>query len=44
MKWIQDLFMIEREAVDRTPEDRLAVRLERSKPILDDLRVWIAEA
>jgi transposase len=44
VKWIQDLFMIEREAADRTPEDRLTLRLERSKPILDDLRTWIAEA
>jgi hypothetical protein len=42
VKWIQDLFMIERAAVDNTPDDRRAIRLKRSKPILDDLRVWIA--
>lgn len=42
MKWIQDLFMIERAAADKNPDDRLAIRLERSKPILDDLRLWIA--
>ena len=42
VKWIQDLFMIERAAADKSPDDRLAIRLERSKPILDDLRVWIA--
>jgi transposase len=43
VKWIQDLFMIEREAADRNPADRLAIRLERSKPILDDLHVWIGD-
>ncbi len=43
VKWIADLFMIEREASDRTPDDRLAIRLARSKPILDDLSAWIAE-
>lgn len=44
VKWIQDLFLIERDAADRTPEDRLAMRLERSQPILEDLGNWIAEA
>ena len=43
MKWIQDLFMIERHAADNNPDDRLKIRLERSKPILDELRVWIAD-
>lgn len=43
VKWIGDLFMIEREALDRTPDDRLAIRLARSKPMLDDLGAWIAE-
>ena len=43
VKWIQDLFMIEREAADKSPDDRLAIRLKRSKPILDDLRVWIGD-
>jgi len=44
LKWIQDLFMIEREAAGKTPEDRLALRIEKSKPILNDLQAWIAEA
>ena len=43
VKWIQDLFMIEREAAERNPGDRLAIRLERSQPILEDLRLWIAD-
>jgi transposase len=43
VKWIQDLFMVEREASDRSPEDRLAIRLEKSQPILKDLKAWIAE-
>ena len=43
VKWIQDLFMVERAAADRSPDGRLAIRLERSKPILDDLRLWIAD-
>ena len=43
VKWIADLFMVEREAADRTPDDRLAIRIERSKPILDDLKAWITE-
>jgi transposase len=43
LKWIQDLFMIEREAEGKTPEDRLALRLEKSKPILNDLQAWIAD-
>jgi len=44
LKWIQDLFMVEREAGEKTPEERLALRLEKSKPILNDLKKWIAEA
>jgi len=43
VKWIADLFMLEREAADYTPDDRLALRLERSKPILDDLHAWVGE-
>ncbi len=43
LKWITDLFMIEREAADRNPDDRLMLRLDRSKPILEDLGAWIAE-
>lgn len=43
VKWIQDLFMVERAAADRSPEDRLVIRREKSQPILKDLKVWIAE-
>lgn len=43
VKWIQDLFMVEREAADKPPEDRLALRVEKSQPILNDLQAWIAD-
>jgi hypothetical protein len=43
VKWIQDLFMVEREAADKPPEDRLALRVEKSQPILKDLQAWIAD-
>jgi transposase len=43
VKWIQDLFMVERAAADRSPEDRLAIRREKSQQILKDLKAWIAD-
>lgn len=43
LKWIGDLFEIERETADRSPDDRLALRHERSRSILNDLGHWIAE-
>lgn len=43
LKWITDLFMVEREAAEVSPEQRLAVRGEKSAPTLKDLGKWIAE-
>lgn len=43
LKWIADLFMVERDAAELSPDDRLALRRERSAPILKDLGGWIAE-
>ncbi|MHB9038089.1 MAG: IS66 family transposase [Armatimonadota bacterium] len=38
---IKELFKIEREFRDATPEERLAARVERSKPIVDDFKEWL---
>lgn len=35
------LFAIERELKDALPEERYQVRMERSRPILDDYLVWL---
>ena len=43
LKWIGDLFETERDAAGRSPEERLALRIERSRPVLDALGAWIAE-
>lgn len=40
VRWINELFAIEREIVDALPEKRLAVRAERSAPIVDQLFEW----
>ena len=37
---IKKLFEIERELRDATPEDRLAARNERSRPIVDEFKAW----
>lgn len=44
LSWIGKLFEVEREAADLTPEKRLALRHERSRPVLEELGRWIAEA
>jgi hypothetical protein len=41
--WIGQLFEVEREAADKTPDERLALRQERSRPVVEDLGRWIAE-
>lgn len=43
LKWIKKLYKVERRATKSraSPEERLALRLERSKPILDELGEWI---
>ena len=41
---IDPLFDIEREALGRSAADRLALRAERSKPLLDELEGWMRAA
>jgi transposase len=41
--WIGQLFEVEREASGRTPDERLALRQERSRPVVEELGRWIAE-
>ncbi len=41
--WIGQLFEVERAAEGRSPDDRLALRQERSRPVIDALGRWIAE-
>jgi transposase len=43
LAWIGQLFEVERAAQGRSPDERLALRQERDRPILDDLGRWIAE-
>jgi transposase len=43
LKWITDLFMVEREAAEMSPDDRLALRGRLSTPVLKDLAEWIAQ-
>jgi transposase len=38
---IQARYRIERELKDATAEERFAVRQERTKPVLDKLRIWL---
>ena len=40
---IDELFAIERQINGRLPEQRLVVRRERSKPLVDDLERWLRE-
>jgi len=41
IKKIKDLYKIEREYHDVTPEERLAARKERSEPIVDAFKEWM---
>jgi transposase len=43
VKWIDELFDIEREINGLSVEERLAVRAERSRPLLADLEAWMRE-
>ena len=43
LAWIGTLFEMEREAGERTSDQRLALRLERSRPIVEKLGRWIVE-
>jgi transposase len=38
---IRALYRIERELAEATPAERHRVRLERSKPLLDEMRAWL---
>jgi transposase len=40
LKWIQELFAIEREAATGSLEQRLKIRQEKSKPVLDAINRW----
>jgi hypothetical protein len=40
---IDALFAIEREINGRSAEERLAVRQEKSKPLLDELEAWLRQ-
>ena len=38
---IQELYAIERQVKDATPEERYRVRQERSRPVIEKLRTWL---
>lgn len=38
---IDELFAIEREINGKPPDERIAVRRERSRPLVDDLKSWL---
>ena len=40
----EDLFMIERDLKETTPEERFEGRLARSKPVLDEFHAWLRKA
>jgi transposase len=40
--WIGQLFEVEREAAGRAADERLALRQERSRPVVEELGRWIA--
>lgn len=44
LKFCQELFKIESDLRDVAPEERYAARLERSKPVLDKMYVWLQSA
>jgi transposase len=41
VKRIDELFAIEREINGKPPDERLGVRRERSKPLVDALEIWL---
>ncbi|EJL44546.1 Transposase IS66 family, partial [Brevibacillus sp. CF112] len=43
LQFCNQLFAIERELKDVTPEERYTVRMERSKPILDAYLAWLRQ-
>ena len=43
-EWFRTLYRIERDLRDLTPEERYRVRLERTKPVLDEMREWLEDS
>jgi transposase len=43
LDWIGALYAIEREIRGRRPDERCAVRRERSKPVLDAMKPWLEQ-
>lgn len=43
LKWIQELYHIEREIKDLTPQEKKEVRLEKSLPLLNAFFKWVAQ-
>ena len=43
VKWIQDIYKIEKRARGRPPDERLAIREAESLPILDEFDAWVDE-
>jgi transposase len=43
LDFCNQLFKVESDLRDATPEERYAARLERSKPILDSFKTWLDE-
>lgn len=41
LEYCNQLFAIERECVNKTPEERHEIRLKRSKPVLDAFSAWL---
>jgi len=39
--WIAKLYGIEKEARGRSPEERVAIRQKKAKPVFDDLETWL---
>jgi hypothetical protein len=38
---IVDLYTVEKKARGKAPEERVALRQEKAKPIFDDLETWL---
>ena len=41
LNYCNQLFDIERDSLDKTPEERFEIRLKRSKPVLDAFSAWL---
>ncbi len=43
-EWFRTLYRIERNLQDLTPKERYRARLERTKPVLDEMREWLEDS